>query len=60
MIKVYNARMQNFMKMLRKNKFSYAKIAKIVHCDRVTVMRYCTVYASSRQVKRGITDETNN
>ena len=53
MIKVYDVGMQNFMKMLRKNKFTYAKIAKIVHCDRVTVMRYCTVYASLRQAKRG-------
>jgi predicted transcriptional regulator len=44
MTKAYDTTIQNFMKMLRKNKFTYTKIAQIVHCDRTTVMRYCTVY----------------
>jgi predicted transcriptional regulator len=44
MTKIYDVGMQNFMKMLRKNKFTYAKIAKIVHCDKTTVKRYCTIY----------------
>jgi len=43
-VKVFDTRMQNFMKMLRKNGFTYTKIGKIVHCNRTTVMRYCTKY----------------
>lgn len=43
-VKVFDTRMQNFMKMLRSRGWTYAKIAKAVHCNRTTAMRYCKKY----------------